>query len=339
MALGAAVPDAHLTPPGTTPYAPWAVRVLAVLLDSALIGTVTWFAAPGATAPEPWPGLSSSSGSDAGAGAAATSWTAVAVVLVLLLLQGWTGATPGKRVLGVVVVRAADGRPAGVVRTLVRQLAHVLDAIFLLGYLRPLWEGQRRTFADSVMGTVVVVAPWPPAWRRVPPVVDRWARPAAGLVCLLGVVGLFPWSGGSAAAPVDQPCAVVTGPSGVTAHVEWQVYRSWETRFGVRREVPLPDAPWTVTWRVPPGTASGEDVRVDITVTETGGSGEGRTWHGRTTNTFLEDERNVLGEVTVERPPAASEVRVDSELVVGGSTVATCSTHVRPSPAPMAAAG
>ncbi|MBO0900221.1 RDD family protein [Cellulomonas sp. zg-ZUI222] len=337
MSLDAAAPDVRATEGGVPRYAPWSLRVVAVLLDSAVLGTVTWLVAPTASAPELWPGLGPDPATGSEASTTVTSWTVLAVVVGLLLLQGWTGATVGKRAVGLVVVRADDGRPAGVVRTLVRQLAHVLDAILLVGYLRPLWEGQRRTFADSVTGTVVVVSPWPPAWRPVPPVVGRWARPVAGLVCGLGVVGLFPWSGGSAATPVDQPCEVVTGPAGVTAHVEWQVYRSWETRFGVRRELPGPDSPWTVTWRVPPGTSS-DEVRVDTTVTGTGGATEGRTWHGGTTNTYLEDELTILGEVAVDRLPAASEVRVDSELVVDGTPVGTCSTVVRPDPVPSGAA-
>ncbi len=331
MSLDAVAPDVPVTNGRVPHYAPWSRRVLAVVLDSAVLGTVTWLVAPAAQPPALWPGLGPDPATGSDASTTVTSGIVLAVVVALLVLQGRTGATLGKRAVGVVVVRADDGRPAGVARTLVRQLAHLLDAILLVGYLRPLWEGQRRTFADSVMGTVVVVSPWPPAWRAVPPVVDRWARPVAGLLCALGVVGLFPWSGGSATTPVDQPCEVVTGPAGATAHVEWRVHRSWETRFGVRREVPVPDSAWTVAWRLPPGTPYAQDVRVDTTVTATSGPAEGRTWHGRTANTFLEDQHTIAGEVMVDRS-AAPELRVDSDLVVEGTTVGTCSTVVRPAP-------
>jgi hypothetical protein len=36
-------------------------------------------------------------------------------------------------------------------------LAHILDSLpCYLGYLWPLWDAKRQTFADKVMGTVVI---------------------------------------------------------------------------------------------------------------------------------------------------------------------------------------
>ena len=58
----------------------------------------------------------------------------------MLALQGWTGATPGKRVAGVAVVRVSDGLPVGFLASGLRVVAHLLDAILLIGYLRPLWN-------------------------------------------------------------------------------------------------------------------------------------------------------------------------------------------------------
>ncbi len=39
----------------------------------------------------------------------------------------------------------------------VRDLAHVLDSVAChLGWLWPLWDQKRQTFADKIVGTVVV---------------------------------------------------------------------------------------------------------------------------------------------------------------------------------------
>jgi uncharacterized RDD family membrane protein YckC len=73
--------------------------------------------------------------------------------------QGRSGQSIGKRMLGTRLVGAATGRPVGVGRALGRHVAHVLDGVPLaLGYLWPLWDERRQTFADKVCGTLVVQA-------------------------------------------------------------------------------------------------------------------------------------------------------------------------------------
>jgi hypothetical protein len=40
----------------------------------------------------------------------------------------------------------------------VRDLAHILDALpCYIGFLWPIWDSKRQTFADKIMNTVVVV--------------------------------------------------------------------------------------------------------------------------------------------------------------------------------------
>jgi uncharacterized RDD family membrane protein YckC len=71
--------------------------------------------------------------------------------------QGRTGQSLGKQLMGTRLVRARDGGTLGFWATLARQLAHVLDSAPLyLGYLWPLWDDRRQTFADKVCDTVVV---------------------------------------------------------------------------------------------------------------------------------------------------------------------------------------
>jgi uncharacterized RDD family membrane protein YckC len=73
--------------------------------------------------------------------------------------QGRSGQSLGKRVLGTRLVSAGSGEPVGFGRSFGRQIAHLLDGIPLgVGYLWPLWDEQRQTFADKVCSTLVVQA-------------------------------------------------------------------------------------------------------------------------------------------------------------------------------------
>jgi uncharacterized RDD family membrane protein YckC len=79
--------------------------------------------------------------------------------------QGRTGASIGKSVLGLRLVDE-DLQPIGAGRAFLRNLLHVVDALPCgFGYLWPIWDSRRQTFADKIMGTVVVNASQP-----VPPV-------------------------------------------------------------------------------------------------------------------------------------------------------------------------
>ena len=70
--------------------------------------------------------------------------------------QGRTGQSIGKKVDGHQARRgahrAADRRRHG----FVRDLAHTLDGAAYIGYLWPLWDDKRQTFADKILSTVVV---------------------------------------------------------------------------------------------------------------------------------------------------------------------------------------
>jgi uncharacterized RDD family membrane protein YckC len=72
--------------------------------------------------------------------------------------QGRTGQSVGKSVLGIRLVKEDTGQPAGVGLTVGREFAHILDGFFYLGYLWPLWDERKQTFADKICGTLVVRA-------------------------------------------------------------------------------------------------------------------------------------------------------------------------------------
>ncbi len=72
-----------------------------------------------------------------------------------VLRQGRTGQSLGKSLLRLQVVDHHVRRTIGPGRTLLRELCHVLDLFLYLGFLRPLWHVQRKTFADQLAQSIV----------------------------------------------------------------------------------------------------------------------------------------------------------------------------------------
>jgi uncharacterized RDD family membrane protein YckC len=80
--------------------------------------------------------------------------------------QGRTGQSWGKQVLGLKLLRMDNGQPIGGGLAFVRDIAHILDGLpCYIGYLWPLWDSRRQTFADMVINTVVIAR----GRRRLPP--------------------------------------------------------------------------------------------------------------------------------------------------------------------------
>ncbi len=76
-----------------------------------------------------------------------------------LVRQGQTGQTVGKSALSIRLVRLDGTTPPGVWLSIGRALLHILDGLpCLIGYLWPLWDAKRQTFADKIVNTVVVAA-------------------------------------------------------------------------------------------------------------------------------------------------------------------------------------
>lgn len=73
------------------------------------------------------------------------------------ILAGRTGQSWGKQALGLKLLRMDNGQPIGGGMAFVRDIAHILDSLpCYIGYLWPIWDGRRQTFADKVVTTVVI---------------------------------------------------------------------------------------------------------------------------------------------------------------------------------------
>lgn len=90
----------------------------------------------------------------------AAQWLASLVELLYLIWnygyrQGTTGQSLGKSVMKFKVVSEVTGQPIGFAMSVVRSLAHFVDAIIcFIGFLFPLWDSKRQTLADKIMTTV-----------------------------------------------------------------------------------------------------------------------------------------------------------------------------------------
>jgi uncharacterized RDD family membrane protein YckC len=71
-------------------------------------------------------------------------------------LAGKTGQSVGKRVSKIRLIGEETYAPIGAKNAFLRDVVHILDALTLVGYLWPLWDDKRQTFADQVMKTVVI---------------------------------------------------------------------------------------------------------------------------------------------------------------------------------------
>ena len=145
--------------------ASWGARVGASLLDGLVMYiplSIGYVALMGGL-------ISQASGLEAGQAAPAPAAGAVLAFLVGSLVtlalwiwnrgirQGGTGQSIGKKALGIRLLKEADGRPMGTGMALLRDVVHVVDSAPMdIGYLWPLWDPKKQTFADKIVATVVV---------------------------------------------------------------------------------------------------------------------------------------------------------------------------------------
>ncbi|MCI0386435.1 RDD family protein [Streptomyces sp. CNQ085] len=158
---------------GMPPYAGWGSRAGAYLLDSLIVGLVPMILI-GIGYAQVIGALIDAAGNcpigdtvcaQNAAEIPGSAWPLIIVGVLLSLAgqlwlihrEGRTGQTPGKKALRISLLREADGQPLGFGMAFVRKLAHILDgAACYIGYLWPLWDGKKQTFADKVVNSVVV---------------------------------------------------------------------------------------------------------------------------------------------------------------------------------------
>lgn len=139
---------------GTAPLAQWGTRAAGFLIDWAplFILQILFF----------WNGT--------------LSWLVrligIAYTVYLGYMEGTTGQTPGKAIMG---IRLVDGQGdvIGSGPGIGRKFAHIVDSIIcFLGWLLPLVDAKRQTIADKLLQTYVVTGA-----EKKPFAVELWTRP------------------------------------------------------------------------------------------------------------------------------------------------------------------
>jgi uncharacterized RDD family membrane protein YckC len=162
--LGGAPAAVWQAPGPRAPLAGWWSRVGASLLDT-LATSLPYFAGG-------MVGLATSRRTVDELGQTTSSFTTAGIVAVLLgvvltlavwvwnriVRQGRRGQSLGKQALGIRLVSATTAAPIGAGLAFGREIAHIADGFLYLGYLWPLWDPRRQTFADKIVGSVVVRA-------------------------------------------------------------------------------------------------------------------------------------------------------------------------------------
>lgn len=132
-------------PPTTLRYADWGERVGATLVDWVVMWAPVVFLTTVAPAESSLPGF---------------VWLVLAGYVAWL--NGSKGQSPGKALMGIKLVREADGStlggPVGLVRSIVLALMGVVTGglLWLLAVLWPLWNPRHRALHDMIFSAAVV---------------------------------------------------------------------------------------------------------------------------------------------------------------------------------------
>lgn len=155
------VPSMH--PAGR--LAEWGPRALGYLIDAGIPFVAVWvlyliaFLAMG--------GLAAAAGNGDPTGLIIVGVVLGVIYLAILVFSLWnttyrrgkTGQTLGQQVAKIKTVGEQTGQPIGFGRAFLRQIVHIVDSIICglpIGWLSPLWDDKKQTWADKIMGTLVV---------------------------------------------------------------------------------------------------------------------------------------------------------------------------------------
>ena len=118
-------------------------RLVAVLIDAVILAIVNQI-------------LSGATGQDPTASSGLSTLIGIAYTIGFWLT--WNGQTPGKRVMGIRIVKA-DGTPFGLVPAILRYVGYFVSAIVLLiGFIWILFDKDKQGWHDKIAGTYVVKA-------------------------------------------------------------------------------------------------------------------------------------------------------------------------------------
>lgn len=93
-------------------------------------------------------------------GGSAEYWIDCGSVVVVCVISAWStrnGQSWAHRLLKIQVCDQDSNLPISSLRMGVREIAHLSDfALLFIGFLWPLWDDRGQTFADKIVGTIVI---------------------------------------------------------------------------------------------------------------------------------------------------------------------------------------
>ena len=143
---------------GAGAYGSWIARVGAYLIDHIVVGLIPYIIAFAAFGP------STTINADGTVTSSGMGTYYLAILLANLvtaagvaLMKVNMGQSLGQKATNLRMVRVADGQPLTFGPAFGREVAHILDsAVCALGFLWPLWDDKNQTWADKIVGTVVI---------------------------------------------------------------------------------------------------------------------------------------------------------------------------------------
>jgi uncharacterized RDD family membrane protein YckC len=156
-------PVGYFVPPQRTDYPEWGMRVRARLIDQVptYLGLII-FCVGYVILIVRFAGFDGSTFQLDGAAVAMIIGLGVMVISLgwtaynRWIIGGRTGQSLGKRVTKIRLIGEETTAPIGAKNAFIRDLVHILDALTLVGYLWPVWDEKRQTFADQIMKTIVI---------------------------------------------------------------------------------------------------------------------------------------------------------------------------------------
>jgi len=139
-------------------YAGWGSRVVAAIIDHVVVGLIPWIVV---FMLRPTVECSYSTGVCTTSNSGAYYFAALAANVIIwagIAAMKATGQSLGQKAVNIRMVREADGQKLSFGAAFGREALHILDGVCCIGYLWPLWDAKNQTFADKIMGTVVVKA-------------------------------------------------------------------------------------------------------------------------------------------------------------------------------------
>ena len=109
-------------------------------------------------------GLTDEKGDPTGAGLAifapACGFALAVGIWNRIFREARTGQSLGRQITGTRLVDLTTREPIGLGKVLLRGLCHILDNLpcicLPLGFVWPLWDQRRQTFADKIVGSIVI---------------------------------------------------------------------------------------------------------------------------------------------------------------------------------------